>query len=102
MASPMCCLHLIVPPRVEEAVLDQLLLSLGNSTFTRLEAYGHGLNPAHLNVAEQVQGRAQQVQIQIILSQAEAEKLLAELKQNLPQVPIFHWLIPVISAGELR
>ena len=101
MSDPLCCLNLIIPPAVEETVLDQLLLSLGSSTFTRLEAHGHGLDPAHLNISEQVQGRARQVQIQIILSEADAGKVLAELKQSLPQVPIFHWLMPVLSAGEI-
>ena len=99
MSEPLFCMNLIIPPMLEEQVLDLLLIAPETSAFTSMPVFGHGASPAGLSTAEQVLGRTRQSQIQIILSQRDADAIIARLRQQLSGAGIFFWLNAVTEKG---
>lgn len=95
------CMNLIVPPTLEEQVLDLLLIAPETSAFTSMPVFGHGASPAGLSTADQVLGRTRQNQVQIILAQNEADALIAKLRQRFSGTGIFFWLTAVTNKGEI-
>lgn len=102
MNQPNCCLTLIFPKALEENMVDLLLEHAAlASGFTTVEVDGHGRNIAYQSTTEKVRGRAHRIEMQVVLNQDDAQILLRDIKQALPNTDIVYWISPVIEFGSL-
>jgi hypothetical protein len=93
-------LRLNIPPNLEEDVVD-LLLSSGEITgYQSYPTRGHGSVGA-MSIAEQVAGRRDRVQFEIVLDSELLESTLNKLKEAFPVRDVVYWAIPVIQSGRL-
>lgn len=95
------CLTLLCPPAIEEKLLDLLLLSPNAAIFTSAPTAAHGLAVGNLSQAEQVLGRAQATQIQVICAADDKAALLDDIRRQLGGVGLRYWVTTVVEAGEL-
>ena len=54
-----------------------------------------------MTIAEQVEGRRNRVQFEIVLEEEFLEILLQQLKQAFPVPDIIYWVLPVTKSGRL-
>lgn len=96
----LCLLVLIVPPQIEEHLVDFLLEQEGFSGFSLHRIEG---SPAHgrLSLAEQVTGRRKQVMFQVHAPCAEARALVARLGETFAGAGLHYWIAPLIDAGPI-
>jgi hypothetical protein len=93
-------LKLTLPKALEAQVIDHLLKHpewVGPFITHRVE--GHGNPDGIASVAEQVRGRAERVQIEILLDASHARDLIDHLRENLPSPDIVWWLSAVTESG---
>lgn len=95
------CLTLLCPPAIEEKLLDLLLMSSTTTVFTSTPTAAHGLAHDDLNQIEQVLGRAQAVQVQVIVPGADKAPLLEALRRRFSKTGLRYWVTPVLEAGEI-
>ena len=95
-----CQLRLNIPPNLEEDLVDILLASEEIPGFQSYPTRGHGQVGA-MTIAEQVEGRRNRVQFEIVLDNELLEALLQKLKESLPVQDIIYWVIPVSASGRL-
>ena len=95
------CLTLICPPAAEEQLWDFLLLAPDTGIFTSAKIFGHGFNPAHLEIDEQVLGRTRELAFTLLLEANTAETLLTNLRKQMSRIGLRYWMTPVIAAGEI-
>lgn len=95
------CLNLLCPLAVEEKLLDLLLMSPNAEVFTSSPTAAHGLASGSLSQSEQVLGRMQATQIQVVLSEADKDALLKTIQQQFAGVGLRYWITPVIESGRL-
>lgn len=96
------CLTLVLPDALKDKVLDQLLKHpdwVGPFNTHRVE--GHGDPDSIASPAEQVRGRAERMQIQILMDAGHVSDLLDELRTDLRSADVVWWLSPVTDAGSL-
>jgi hypothetical protein len=94
------CLKLILPRSLEAQVIEELLKHpewVGPFITHRVE--GHGDPDSIASVAEQVRGRAERVQIEILLDASHARDLVDHFRAHLPTGEIVWWLSPVVESG---
>lgn len=95
------CLTLVTPKPLEEQVVDHLLRHpdwFGG--FTAYDVDGHGATHDISSNREQVRGRAGRVQIDILITAAQAPDFLQHLQLEFPGTRISWRITPVIAAGE--
>ena len=88
-----------VPPSLEEAIVDSLLMmeeELGFSSFT-VNAHHH--ENKGLSLAEQVTGRQKQLRFQMYIDKSALDKLVEHLKQEFSGSGIQYWVLPIIDNG---
>ncbi|MGA9574428.1 MAG: DUF3240 family protein [Lysobacterales bacterium] len=95
-----CILRLNIPPSLEEDVVDLLLGSDEIPGFQSYPTRGHGQVGA-MTIAEQVEGRRNRVQFEVVLQNELLEPLLQRLKKALPVPDIIYWVLPVSASGRL-
>lgn len=95
------CLTLLCPPAIEEKLLDLLLMSSITTVFTSAPTAAHGIAHEDLNQMEQVLGRAQAVQVQVIVSDADKATLLETLRQQFSKTGLRYWVTPVLESGDI-
>jgi hypothetical protein len=95
-----CLLRLNIPPNLEEDVVDLLLASEEIPGFQSYPTRGHGQVGA-MTIAEQVEGRRNRVQFEIVLDNKLLEALLQKLKKSLPVPDIIYWVLPISASGRL-
>ncbi|MGD8690772.1 MAG: DUF3240 family protein [Gammaproteobacteria bacterium] len=95
-------LVLIIPPSLEENVIDWLLANEDVGGFSTTTVFGHSSNPQGLSVAEQVIGRQRRVQIQIHLSEGRAANVISALRRDFSDAGLHYWLWPLAAAGRLE
>jgi hypothetical protein len=95
-----CLLRLNIPPSLEEDVVDLLLASREIRGFQSYPTRGHGQVGA-MTIAEQVEGRRNRVQFEIVLESEILDALLTKLKRALPVPDIIYWVLPVSESGRL-
>ena len=95
-----CLLRLNIPPSLEEDVVDLLLSADNIPGFQSYPIRGHGQVGA-MTTAEQVAGRRNRVQFEIVLENEFLEALLLQLKQAFPVPDIIYWVLPITSSGRL-
>lgn len=96
---PKFCLTLICPPEIQEKLLDILLQQAGNEVFTSTPTASHGTSPGGLSPMEQVLGRAHAVQVQILVTGPELDRLLEQLRQRLTGTGLRYWTTPLLTEG---
>ena len=95
-----CCLTIVFPRALEENLVDHLLTHPDMASgFTTSYVQGHGAGAAFHSAAEQVRGRTNRVQMQIVLDREDALSLIEHLKQELPNREVAYWISPVLEFG---
>lgn len=98
-------LMLIVPPNLEELLVDLLLQQTAISGFTTSHVSGHGSSHGYgavkLSLAEQVSGRQQRVQFMMHAALDDLHKLIAELKHRFSKTDIHYILMPIAEMQTL-
>jgi hypothetical protein len=92
-------LMLVVPPELEETVIDWLLAREEISGFTGQTVYGHSREHGGFSLVEQVTGRQRRVMFQVQTDETTARALLAALGGDLSGAGIRYWVVPVVAAG---
>jgi len=95
-----CLLRLNIPPNLEEEVVDLLLVADNIPGFQSFPIRGHGQVGA-MTIAEQVEGRRNRVQFEVVLDTSQLETLLQSLKEALPVPDIIYWVSPISASGRL-
>jgi hypothetical protein len=95
-----CLLRLNIPPSLEEDVVDLLLAADGIPGFQSYPIRGHGQVGA-MTIAEQVEGRRNRVQFEVVLGTDALDTLLQSLKEALPVPDIIYWVLPISASGRL-
>ena len=95
-----CLLRLNIPPSLEEDVVDLLLASDEIPGFQSYPIRGHGQVGA-MTIAEQVEGRRNRVQFEVVMDASSLEPLLQRLKEALPVPDIIYWVLPIAASGRL-
>jgi len=93
-------LRLNVPPGLEEDMVDLLLSSDDISGYQSYTTRGHGRVGA-MTVAEQVAGRRNRVQFEIVLNENVLDATLHRLKEAFPIKDVIYWVMPVLKSGRL-
>lgn len=95
-------LKLILPRALEARILDHLLQHpQWVGPFLTHQVEGHGAPEAIESASEQVRGRAERVQIEILMDARHVTELLAGLRAELPSADVVWWLSPVTDSGSL-
>lgn len=94
-------LILIVPPQLEETLVDLLLQQTSIAGFTTSQVRGHGTNHGNgtvqLNLIEQVTGRQQRLQIMTHGAEKDLRALATQLKTTFANTDIHYILIPLLA-----
>lgn len=95
-------LTLVMPVDVEDALVETLLehpdLAPG---FTSQPVEGHGQRVSFIGTAEHVRGRAAYCRVQLVVPRADADALLALLRERFATSRMFFWMVPAIASGRL-
>jgi hypothetical protein len=93
-------LRLNVPPGLEEDVVDLLLANPEIRGYQSYPIRGHGRIGA-MTVAEQVVGRRNRIQFEIVVDSDLLEATLQSLKAQFPTPDVIYWVLPVLRSGRL-
>ena len=93
-------LRLNIPPGLEEDIVDLLLADPEIRGYQSYPIRGHGRVGA-MSIAEQVAGRRDRVQFEIVLDSGLLESTLQNLKKAFPTPDVIYWVLPVIQSGRL-
>jgi hypothetical protein len=95
-------LTLVVPPSIEEKLIDLLLGTAGNEVFTSVPVFSHGTAHGRLNNVEQVMGRSAAAQVQIIVTENELNRLLEGLRRDFRGTGLRYWAHLLTLEGEVQ
>ena len=98
--EPVGLLILIVPPSLEEMLVDVLLVQDRISGFTSSKVSGHGSGHGDgkaLSIVEQVTGRQQRIQFMMHAAVIDLKVLVATLKAKFRSSDIHYILTPVLE-----
>ncbi|MDP1659811.1 MAG: DUF3240 family protein [Methylotenera sp.] len=98
--EPQGLLILIVPPSLEENLVDILLQQAGISGFTSSKVNGHGTvhgDAVKLSIVEQVTGRQQRVQFMMHATIVDLKNLVSSLKSTFRSTDIHYILMPILE-----
>jgi len=96
----MMLLTIIVPPVMEEVVVDWLLTQPNITGFTSHAANGHG-SGHEMSLSEQVTGRRRQITFWVELEKKMAGSILTELKQSFSGSGLHYWMVPLLDSGTI-
>ena len=92
-------LSLICPPAVEEKLLDALLANAGSEIFTSTPTHSHGTAQGRLTATEQVMGRSRAVQVTVLLTSEELDRLRDLLQREFAGTGVRYWATPLAFDG---
>lgn len=95
------CLTLVCPPAIEEKLLDLLLLSPEVTFFTSTVTAAHGMAHENMDQTEQVLGRANATQIQVLIAAANKSPLLDAIRWEFAGAGVRYWVTTAAEAGEI-
>lgn len=95
------CLTLVCPPAIEEKLLDLLLLSPEVTFFTSTVTAAHGMAHENMDQTEQVLGRANATQIQVLIAAANKSPLLDAIRREFAGAGVRYWVTTAAEAGEI-
>ena len=90
-----------VPPSLEEAVVDCLLVLEAEHGFSSFAVNAHHHENKGLSLAEQVSGRQRRIRFQMYVDVSALSLLLTQLKQEFAGSGIQYWVLPVLEKGML-
>jgi len=93
-------LVLNIRPELEEDLVDYLLAYDGVAGFTSYHARGHGQVNEEMSLAEQVSGRRQRLQFEILMEDADIKTLIDGLAVEVGR-DIVYWQQMVSNAGRV-
>ena len=93
-------LRINIPPGLEEDFVDVLLATPDLRGYQSYPTRGHGQVGA-MSVAEQVAGRRERIQFEVVLEEAQVDPLLEALAEAFPVRDVIWWLLPVARSGRL-
>jgi hypothetical protein len=93
-------LRLNIPPGLEEDVVDLLLESVEISGYQSYPTRGHGSVGA-MTIAEQVAGRRDRIQFEVVLDSGQLHSTLDSLKEAFPVTDVVYWVLPIVQSGRL-
>ncbi|MGR9013945.1 MAG: DUF3240 family protein [Gammaproteobacteria bacterium] len=88
-----------VPPSLEEAVVDCLLMLESEQGFSSFPVSSHDHRNEGLSLAEQVTGRQRKIRFQMYVPKQGLAQLLEQLKSEFSGSGINYWVLPVIENG---
>ncbi len=95
-------LTVFVPRDLEDALLAVVLdMHPALPGFTTTHVSGHGERFDDTSVQEQVRGRVDRVMMWLVLPTEDVERVLAKLRERMPNPDIVWWLEPVDAIGRL-
>ncbi|MCK9539248.1 DUF3240 family protein [Dokdonella sp.] len=93
-------LTILAPRELEDALLATVLdLQPALPGFTTLQVSGHGEGFAGTRVQEQVRGRVDRTMMWLVLPAEQAERVLASVRERMPNPDLVWWLEPVDAMG---
>jgi hypothetical protein len=103
MKQPDACLMLLFAHELEEMVID-ILLERDDIVrrFGSQSIDAHGARIGYANVAEQVRGRSQRAEFQLLMAREDIDDLLASLRTHLPRAEITYWALPLLTYGRIE
>ena len=93
-------LVLNIRPELEEDLVDYLLAREGVAGFTSYHARGHGIVNEEMSLAEQVSGRRNRLQFEILMDEADVQSLVDGLAEEVGRDIVF-WQQMVSNAGRV-
>ena len=93
-------LRLNIPPGLEEDVVDLLLASSEIAGYQSYPTRGHG-QVGSMSIAEQVAGRRDRIQFEVVLDESVLQPLIQSLKAAFPVADVIYWVLPVLGSGRL-
>ena len=91
-------LRVNIPPTLEEDFLDALLSDERIPGYQCYPTTGHG-QVGSMTLTEQVAGRRNRIQFEVVLAQELVEPVLEGLRAALPIRDIIWWAVPVAASG---
>lgn len=91
-------LRINIPPGLEEEFLDALLSDERVPGYQCYPTSGHG-QVGSMTIMEQVAGRRNRVQFELVLEADIVEPVVNGLKDKLPSRDIIWWTLPVLGSG---
>ncbi len=88
-----------VPPSLEEAVVDCLLMLESEHGFSSFPVNSHDHKNEGLSLAEQVSGRQKKIRFQMYVPEQGLAQLLTQLRSEFSGSGINYWVLPVIENG---
>lgn len=95
------CLTLLCPSKLEEKLLDTLLVFPGISIITSTQTAAHGMPHEQMSASEQVLGRSFVTQVQALLLIKDQAAMLACIRQQFTGTGLRYWITPVLETGEI-
>ena len=90
-----------VPPTLEDALVDWLLTREESTGFTSFPVAGHSKRHDKLSISEQVTGKQERQQFQVVLSADGVDEFLGEARQAFGAVGIRYWVLPLVADGRI-
>ncbi len=95
------CLTLLCPSKLEEKLLDTLLVFPGITIITSAQTAAHGMSHEQMSASEQVMGRSFVTQVQALLLIKDQADMLSCLRQQFAGTGLRYWIAPVLEVGEI-
>lgn len=99
MTSNEYLVTLNVPPSLEEAVVDSLLLLETEHGFSSFPVNAHHHVNKGLSLSEQVTGRQKRIRFQLYVSVEKLPDLIVKLREDFAGSGIQYWVLPVVENG---
>ena len=94
-------LTLIVPPSLEEPLVDWLLEFEPEYGFSSFPVNGHSSRQEGLTLAEQVGGRKKHIRFELHLPETATTGLVERLKADFAGAGLHYWVTPVLTHGRV-
>lgn len=101
MSPQRLLLTLVVPPALEDALIDWILSQSEVQEFTSQPVYGHANRPDGLSHAEQVSARKKWIRFELHLLEQDLDMILGKLKREFPNRSIHYWILPISDTGKI-
>jgi hypothetical protein len=98
--NTLCLLVINCSPELEHELIDAFLSMPVVSGFTSSLTQGHGLGGA-MTVAEQVAGRRERVQFEVMIAAADLDSCIATLTELFGNSGLVYWAYPLNVGGRL-
>lgn len=90
-----------VPPGIEGAIVDCLLMLESERGFSSFPVSSHHHKNKGLSLSEQVTGRQKEIRFQIYVPEQALPELLSQLRQDFSGLGMQYWVLPVVEHGIL-